>query len=137
MQTCPLVGEVGVEVALLAVERHRRTREGDPLRVLRIGVAGHEDCVLGDAVGLHAALDQVDVQIDEAAHFDGPAEGDLAVALREVEIAERQVGARHEDGIEDATALGEILDVLIAAVLAGRCRPCSLCGDSIELRAAQ
>jgi len=38
----------------------RGAGEPQPLAVLRVDVARHEDRVLGDAVGFHAAPDQVD-----------------------------------------------------------------------------
>jgi hypothetical protein len=54
-------------------------------------------------------------QVQEAAHLDGAAEGDLAVALREVHVAHRQVGALHEDGEPDAAAARQVLDVACSA----------------------
>ena len=51
--------------------------------------------VSGDAVGLHAALDEVDVEVDETAHLDGAAEGDLTVALREVRVAAGEQRSGH------------------------------------------
>ena len=120
MQAGPLIGQVRVQVALLAVQGHRGSGEGQPLAELRVGGARHEDRVLADAVGVHAALDQVDVQVDEPAHLDGAAEGDLAVALREVQVAHREVRPVDEDRIEHPGPLGEVLDVLVAAVLPRR-----------------
>ena len=61
------------------------------------------------------------MQVDEPAHLDRAAERDLAVALAEVQVAHRQVRPVDEDGVEDPGALGEVLDVLVAAVLPRRC----------------
>jgi hypothetical protein len=77
------------------------------------------------------------VQVDEPAHLDGSAEGDLAVALGEVQVAHRQLRAGHEDRVEDPAALGQVLDVLVAAVLPRRRRPGRLAGDAVELGALQ
>ena len=48
VQAGALVGQVRVQVALLAVEGDRGAGEGQPLGVLRVDVAGHEDGVLAD-----------------------------------------------------------------------------------------
>src|ERR1700730_6193393 len=89
VQTGPLVGQVRVEIVLDVVERDRGSREGQPLAELGVDVARHEDRVLADAVGLHPALDQVDVQVQEPAHLAGAAEGDLPVSLGEVQVTHR------------------------------------------------
>src|SRR5262249_17650926 len=91
VQAGPLVGEVGVQVVLYSVQRDGGAGEGEPLAVLRIGDAGHEDGVLRDPVGGHAALDQVDVQVHEPAHLDPAAERNFPVPLGEV-------GGRHGTG---------------------------------------
>src|SRR5439155_13244552 len=51
---------------------------------------------------------------------DRTAEGDLAVALAEVQVAHRETGAGHVDREVDLRAAREVLDVAIAAVLARR-----------------
>ena len=92
------------------------------------------------AVGVHAALDQVDVQVDEPAHLDRAAEGDLPVALAEVQVAHGQVRPVDEDGVEDPGALGEVLDVLVAAVLPRGCGAGGLgggVGERLTLQGAQ
>src|ERR1700730_9925901 len=89
VQTGPLVGQVRVEIVLDVVERDRGSRERQPLAELEVDVARHEDRVLADAVGLHPALDQVDVQVQEPTHLDGAAEGDLPVSLGEVQVTHR------------------------------------------------
>jgi len=66
------------------------TDESDELGVARFDVAGDEDRIRCHAVRFHTAFDQVDVKVDEAAHLDGAAKGDLAVALAEVQIATRE-----------------------------------------------
>src|SRR4051794_30983992 len=131
VQAGPLVGQVRVQVALLVVQGHRRPGEGQPPLVPGVDVARHEDRILADPVGLHAPLDQVDVQVDEPAHLDGPAEGDLAVALGEVQVAHGQLRAGHEDRVEDPAALGQVLDVLVPAVLPRRRRARGLTGDPV------
>jgi hypothetical protein len=64
-------------------------------------------------------LDDVSLQLQEAAHFDGPAEGHLPVPLGEVHVAHAQVGALHKDVEVHLAPPAEVLDVAIAAVLAG------------------
>ena len=137
VQAGPLVGQVRVEVALLARQRHRRAGEGQPLVVARVDVARHEDRVLAHAVGRHAALDQVDVQVHEPAHLDRAAERDLAVALGEVQVTHRELRAVDEHRVEDPAALGQVLDVLVAAVLARRCGAGGLGGGPGEVVAGE
>ena len=53
------------------------------------------------------------------------------VPVGEVQVAQRQVGPVDEHRVEDATALGEVLDVLVAAVLAWGSGPRGLAGDTV------
>jgi hypothetical protein len=82
---------------------------------------------------LHAALDEVHAGVDEPAHLDGAAEGDLAVALTEVQVAAGQRGAGDVDGVVHARAAGEVLDVVVSAVLAGRHGASALLGHRLRL----
>ena len=132
VQAGPLIGQMRIQVTLFAVQRHRRPREGNPFAESRVNRARHEDGVLGDAVGFHTAGDDVDMQVDEAAHLDGPAEGDLAVALGEVQVTHREVRAVDEDRLEDSGPLGEVLDVLLAAVLPWWCGAGSLAATRVN-----
>ena len=77
------------------------------------------------------------MEVHEAAHLDRAAEGDLTVTLAEVQVAEGQIGTRDEDRVEDARTLGEVLDVLVATVLARGSGAGGLGGDAVELSARQ
>lgn len=66
---------------------------------------------------LDAALHHRQLQRDDAGHLDGAAKGDFAVALREVEVADAELGAGDVDGEEDSAATAQVLDVAVAAVL--------------------
>jgi hypothetical protein len=91
----------GVVVQLrISVVLDADTDERDEFGVARFDVAGHEDRIRCHAVRFHTALDQVDVKVDEAAHLDGAAKGDLAVALAEVQIATGEERAGHMHGVE-------------------------------------
>src|SRR5699024_9758809 len=107
---------VHVQVRVVPVI-HRDTGEGEPLVVHRLHPAGQEDGVVGDPVGLHAALDQVDVQIHEPTHLDRTAEVDLTVALAEVQVADGEVRAVDIDRVEHPRTAGEVHDVHVSAVL--------------------
>ena len=137
MQACALVREVRIQVALLAIEGDGRARESEPFGVLRLGLLWHEDGVFLHAVLVHAALDDVHVQVDEATHFDATTEGDLAIALGEVQVTDGEVRAVDEDWVEHAGALGQVLDVLVAAIFAWGSGACSFAGDTGELGAGQ
>src|ERR671917_2869219 len=86
---------------------------------------------------LHAALDQLDAEVYVAGHLDGPAEGNLAVPLREVQVPQRELRPIDVHREVDARADREVLDVAVAAVLARRDRPAGLTGGPLELLAAQ
>jgi hypothetical protein len=110
-------------VSGLLVREPRRSRSADEreeLAVAGLDVARHEHRVAGDAAGLHPVLDQVDPQVQVAAHLDRTAEGDLAVALAEVQVTGGELAAVDEHRQEDPGAAGEVLDVLVAAVLPRR-----------------
>src|SRR5690625_2136604 len=118
------VGDCGVHVVVGVVPVcPRDPDEGQPLRVQRFNAARTEDRVVVHPVGLHAALDQIDVHVDVAAHLDGSAEVDLTVALTEVQVATGEHRSLHEYRVEDAAAAGEVLDVVVTAVLAWRHGP--------------
>src|SRR5699024_10742384 len=59
------------------------------------------------------------------------AEGDLAIALGEVQVTDVEVRPVHEHRVEDPGALGEVLDVLVAAVLPRRGGACALAGHAV------
>ena len=107
--------------------------ERQPLAVLRIDVPRHEDRVFGDAVGLHAALDQVDVQVHESAHLDGAAERDLAVTLGEVQVTHRE--ASHRRRRPDRSTLVPLVKFLMSWLppfSRGGCGAGGLGGDPVN-----
>src|SRR5581483_5828838 len=95
------VRDGGVHV-MLPVALHAHPDEGKERRVPRLDRPGEEDGVGGDAVLAHAALDEVDAEVDVAADLDRPAEGDLAVALGEMQVAAGELRARDMHGVVDA-----------------------------------
>src|SRR6516165_10711470 len=95
------VGQLRVQIVLLASEVYRDTRECKPLRVLRIADARHENSILTDAVRGHTTFDEIDMQVHEPAHLNRAAERNLAIALGEVQVAERQLRPRNKDRIKD------------------------------------
>ncbi len=66
-----------------------------------------------------------------AGHLDGAAEGDLAIALAEVQVAHAQTGAVHIDGEEHLGTARQILDVAVAAMLARRHGACAFGGGLV------
>lgn len=65
-----------------------------------------------------------------------PSSGRLA-HLREVHVAQRQVGALHKDGQPHAAAARQVLDVRVPAVLAARHRARRLAGNRLPLGRAR
>jgi hypothetical protein len=64
----------------------------------------------------HATLHDAELERDDAGHFDGATETDLAVALREVQVADAEFRAGHVDGQKDFGAAGEVFNVAVACV---------------------
>lgn len=54
---------------------------------------------------------------DFTCHLYGTAETDLAIALGEVQIADRELGPGHQHGEEDLAATRQVLDVTITTML--------------------
>lgn len=80
---------------------------------LRLDGAGQED---GGFAALHAelglaVLDDVELDGDDAGDLDGAAEGDLAVALREVQVADGELAALDVHGQVHLAASTQVLDV--------------------------
>lgn len=84
--------------------------------VVRLDGAGEEERRLHGEVGL-AVLHDAQLEGDDAGHLDGAAEGDLAVALGEVQVADAELGALDVHGQVDLAAAAQVLDVAVAAVL--------------------
>ena len=65
----------------------------------------------------HAVLHDVELDRDDAGHLDGAAEADLAVALREVQVADAELGSLDMNGKVDLAAAAEVLDIAVSAML--------------------
>src|SRR3712207_1214616 len=130
--------EVQIVLAIVLVDR-------DALEDEVVGVLGLEEAYLenwhvggtGQTVLLHGALDQLDTEVYVSGHLYGPAEGDLAVTLREVQVPHRELGALDVHREVDPRADREIFDVDVTAMLARRNRPAGLPGSPLELTTAQ
>src|SRR5262249_42700595 len=122
----------GVHVVLLVpIDRH--ADEGEEGRIPRLHRPGEEDGVSGDPVLAHAPLNEIDAEVDVTADLDGAAEGDLPVALREVEVPAGELGAPDMHRVVDARSPGEVLDVVVAPVLTRGHGPGTLAGDLVQL----
>ena len=121
------VRDGGVHVVLFAVLVDRKALEGEHAAraELRFDRAGEEDRGFAAdhaELGL-AVFHDVEFEGDDSRDLDGAAEGDLAVALAEVEVADGEFRAFDVDGEVDFAAAGQVLDVAVAAVFgsAGDC----------------
>ena len=65
----------------------------------------------------HAVLHDVELDRDDAGHFDGAAEADLAVSLGEVQVANAEFSALDVHGEVDLAATAKVLDVAVSAML--------------------
>lgn len=100
----------------LLVDAEALKRQVPARSVVRLHRARQEEGALHVEV-LDAALHDGQLERDDTGHFDGAAEGDFAVALGEVQVADAELGARDVDGEEDFAAPAQVLDVAVAAVL--------------------
>ena len=83
---------------------------------MRLDGPGQEDWGFHVEV-LHPVLHHGQFDGDDACHFDRAAEGDLPVALAEVEVAHAEFGTGDVHRQERAAAAGEVFDVAVSAVL--------------------
>src|SRR5699024_7396860 len=81
----------------------------------------------------HAALDQVDVDSHEATQLDATAEGNLAVALGEVQVSDREDCPVNEYRVESPGALRQVLNVLVPTIHPRGSSSCCLCTDTSTL----
>ena len=96
-----------------------RTEVDHPARP-ELGLNGTRD-VDGRLAARHAqnllsALHHLELDRDDAGDLDGSAEGDLAVALGEVQVAHAELGALDVHGQVHFAAARQVLDVAVAAV---------------------
>lgn len=123
-----------VQVMLLAVLVHAEALKRQvPARAeLRLHRAGDEHRALHAQVA-HPALHHAEPERDHAGHLDGAAEGNLPVALREVQVADAELGARDVDREVDLGAAREVLDVAVPTVFRPPGdRPRALLADFLE-----
>src|SRR5262249_18794822 len=135
VQARPAVGDGSIQVVVLAAGLvHRHADEREEFAVTWLDATRYKNGGRRYAVLVHTVLDEVDTEVDVPAHLDGTAEGDLAVTLREVKVAAGEHAARNVHRIINAAATGEVLDVVVAAVLAGRDRASAFPADTLEFR---
>src|SRR5205823_15019666 len=109
-----------------------KTDEREERRVLWLHRPREKDRVGHLAILGHAALNQVDPEIDVAADLDRAAEGELTIALREVQITARELRAGHPYGIVDACTTREVFNIVVPAVLAAGHGAGALAGDLLR-----
>src|SRR6218665_2181890 len=109
------VGDGHVQVMLFTRFVYRDAFKDQIVLVAGGDRAGLEDRIF-DAVLDHAAFDQADLHVYPASHLDCTAEGDFAVALTEVQVADRQARPFHIYRKVHLGATRQILDVAVAAM---------------------
>lgn len=117
----------------LLVDREPFKGKVAPGAELRLHGACVEDWRLHVQLG-HSVLDHAELERDHAGHLDCAAEGDLAVALREVEVSDGELGAWDVHGEIHLGATGEVLDVAVSAVFGAALEELSgfdYCTDSL------
>lgn len=102
---------------LLAMLVDREALEVDVPAGAELGLHGPGD-VDGrlEAQVRHAVFDHLEVDGDDARHFDGAAEADLPVSLGEVKIADGKLRPRHVDGQVNLAAAAQVLDTVFPLV---------------------
>lgn len=76
---------------------------------------------------LHATLHHGQLHRNDTSHLNRAAERNLPVALREVQVAHAELGARNVDWEEDFAASAQVFDIAVAAMLwAAGYSPCAL-----------
>lgn len=77
---------------------------------------------------LHTTFHDAELDGDDAGHFNRAAEGNLTVALTEVQVANAELCAGDVDGEVDFGAAGEVLDVAVSTVFGATVGSCKLNG---------
>src|SRR5262249_19054218 len=134
IETGPAIGDGHVDIVLLAFIIDGQALEHQELRIARFNRARLEDGLL-QSVLLHSTLDQVDMEVDEARHLDGAAEGDLAIALREMKVAGRESRAFDIDRKIHSAAARQVFDVAVSAMFTRRDGAHCLLRRLVQLRA--
>lgn len=80
----------------------------------------------------HAAFNHVELDGDYAGHLDGAAEGDFAIALREVQVADGEFGAGNVHWEIYLAAAAEVFDVAVPAVLGAALYDCLFVGTAVR-----
>src|SRR4051794_28948046 len=140
VQTGLPVSDCEVHIVLAIVLAYRDALEDEVAGVPGLEAAQLENWHVRGAIHgvlLHAALDQLDTEVYVSGHLDGPAEGDLAVPLREVQVPHRELGALDVHREVDARPDREVFDVDVTAMLARRNRPAGLPGHPVKPATAQ
>jgi hypothetical protein len=66
---------------------------------------------------LDTTFHDCELERNDARHFNRTTEGDLAVALAEMQVAYRKLGTGNVHGQEDLGAAGEVLDIAVSTML--------------------
>lgn len=66
---------------------------------------------------LHPVLDHLEVDSNHTSHLDSAAEGNLAIALRKVQITHTELSSRHMDGQVNLGAPAQVLDIAVPSML--------------------
>ena len=69
----------------------------------------------------HSILHDFEIDGDNTRHLDSSTEGDLTVALREVQITDTEFRSLDVDWEEDLTATAQVLDVTVPTVFRATC----------------
>ena len=122
-------GRVHIMLHALLIDAEALKREIPARTVMRLHRSRQEQRTLHIQIR-HAAFHDGQLQRDDAGHLDRAAEGDFAIALREVEVADAELGPGDVDREENFAAAAQVFDVAVPAVRgAPRYGPRSLFAD--------
>lgn len=65
----------------------------------------------------HAVLHHLEVYGDNARHFDGTAERDFSISLREVQVSNGELGSLHMNWKVDLATTAQVLNVAVSSML--------------------
>lgn len=107
------VRHIDVEVVLLAVLVDAEAFKVNVPTGAELRLDGTRDVDGGFQAQVgHAVLHDLEVDGNDPRHLDSTTKGDFAVALREVQVTDRELGAGDVHGEIDLAAAGEVLDAV-------------------------
>lgn len=115
--TCLPVGNSSIQVMLLPIMIDAESFKGQISTGSKLGFdwTWYENRRFHRHLG-RAVLDHAEFNRDDTSHFDSATEGDLPVALREMQVSYREFGSLDVHGEVDFASTAEVFDITVSTI---------------------